>query len=131
MKVGAVEEEGGQIGHNGLAVRTVASLPPPPPPPLEMEGSGQEQADANMGSPTKSASELDDDGCARSQGGAHLNGGGGGWATPQRQFKVLELLRERDYYHLALSMLLTSVSGLYIAGEASFKAAAFRPPVSG
>ena len=70
-----------------------------------------------MGSPTKSAIELVDDGCTRSQGVAHVQQGEGGGATSQRQFKVLELLGEWDYYHLALSMLLTSVSGLYIAGE--------------
>lgn len=71
-----------------------------------------------MGSPTKSAIELVDDGCALSQDAGHVEGGEGGGATSQRHFKVLELLGEWDYYHLASSMLLTSVSGLYIAGEA-------------
>lgn len=127
VDVGAVEEEG-QVGHDDLAARKGATLlpSPPPPPPPQMQGSGrlQEHADAgmgsdvDMGSPNQGAIELGGSGCARSQGGALVKGGGGGGVTPQRQFKVLDLLGERDYYHLALSMMLTSVSGLYIAGEA-------------
>lgn len=34
----------------------------------------------------------------------------------QRQFEVWDLLREVDFYHLSLSMMLTAVSGLFIAG---------------
>ena len=119
VKVGAVEEEG-HVGHNDLDARTAASLLPPPPLAPQMQGSGrrQEHADADMGSPHKSAIELGKGGIASSKGGVRVKGDGGGEANPQRQFKVLDLLRERNYYHLALSMMLTSVSGLYIAGEA-------------
>lgn len=60
---------------------------------------------------------MGNDGCARPQGGAHVNGSGGGEDIPQRQFEVCNLLGESDYYHLVLCMVLTSVSGLYIVGE--------------
>lgn len=40
----------------------------------------------------------------------------------QRQFKTRELLVEWDYYHLALSFMLTAVTGLFIAGETFFLA---------
>lgn len=36
---------------------------------------------------------------------------------PQRQYQLKELLVEPDFYHVALSFLLTSVSGLFIVGE--------------
>ena len=111
--------EEGQACHTDLAARTVASVSsnssPPLPPPPEMQGSGQ--AHANIGSPAKSAIEHGTDSCARSQGGALVNGSGRGGVTPQRQFEVWELLGERDFYHLLLCMMLTSVSGLYILGE--------------
>lgn len=35
----------------------------------------------------------------------------------QRQFGVWDLLRAREFYHLALCMLLSAVSGLFIAGR--------------
>lgn len=38
----------------------------------------------------------------------------------QRQFEVWDLLREVDFYHLSLSMMLTAVSGLFIAGAFLF-----------
>lgn len=123
--------EGWQTGHNDPEARTVTSLLPSPPPLPGIQGNGklEEQPDTDMGSPTKSATASVDDGCTSSHGAAHVIGGGGGGATSQRQFKVLELLGEWDYYHLALSMLLTSVSGLYIAGEAPRRPPMFRPPL--
>ncbi len=48
------------------------------------------------------------------QGGADV---GVGMGAGQRQLEMWGLVRESDFYHLALTMLCTSVSGLYIAGE--------------
>ena len=113
VEAGAVAEEG-QACYIDLVVRTVASVsscsrppPPPPLPPPEMQGSGQ--VDTEITSPS--------DSCVRSQGGALVNGSGGGEVTPQRQFEVWELLGEYDFYHLFLGMVLTNVPGLYILGE--------------
>lgn len=123
VEAGAVVEEG-QAGHTDLAAPTVASASfSGPSPSPEMQGSGQAHAD--MGSPTKSAIELRNECCPLSQGGAHVNGKGGREVMPQRQFEVWQLLRECDYYHLVLCMVLTSVSGLFIIGESPPLAAAF------
>ena len=53
----------------------------------------------------------------RRGGGVGCEGtGGGGAGEGPRQLEVWDLLWECDFYHLALTMLCTGVSGLYIAG---------------
>lgn len=41
---------------------------------------------------------------------------GPGETPPQRQFEVWDVLRELDFYHLTLCMVLTSMAGLFIVG---------------
>lgn len=57
------------------------------------------------------------------EGGVCVQGSTGGGVLrhrdhrqQQRQFEVWDLLREIDFYHLSLTMMLTAVSGLFIAG---------------
>lgn len=99
---------GGGVGYHPVATRAVTTH-------VSLRagiGNIQELADGANASP------VDDEMGVVDTNGLRLQGAGG--KVMQQQFGVWDVLREVDFYHLALSMLLTGVSGIFIAGDSSF-----------
>lgn len=82
--------------------------------PEKGTGQIQEHGEIVIESPLDGDSNVTEDGAGSLLREAHVRGPGE--TTPQRHCEVWHLLRELDFYHLTLCMLLTAVSGLFIAG---------------